>query len=86
MIGAFVAAAAVALFQYARSRDRRLLPLAAMLVLQAAALFDGWGDFWRDAFQLSVCLAGLGLVLVLSSSHPGPGRPLDGGGGRSSRS
>jgi hypothetical protein len=68
VIGAFVAAAGVALYQYVRSRDRRLLPVAAMLVFQAAALFDGWGDFWRNAFQLAACLAGLGLVLMLSRS------------------
>jgi peptidoglycan/LPS O-acetylase OafA/YrhL len=84
VIGAFVAAAVVALYQFARSRDPRLLAVAAMLVLQAAALFDGWSDFWRDAFQLSVCLVGLGLVLMLSRS---PTRPHPEGGGRpSSRS
>jgi hypothetical protein len=72
MIGAFAAAALVALYQFARSGDRRLLPVAAMLVFQAAALFDGWSDFWRDAFQLLVCLSGLGLVLMLSRSPAGP--------------
>jgi hypothetical protein len=75
MIGAFAAAALVALYQYARSRDRRLLPVAAMLVFQAAALFDGWSDFWRDAFQLAVCLAGLGLVLMLSRSPTASSKP-----------
>jgi len=71
VIGAFVAAAAVAVAQYVRCRDRRLLPLAAMLAFQAAALFDGWPDFWRDVFQLAVCLAGLVLVMMLTTS-PGP--------------
>ncbi len=73
MIGAFVAAALVGLFQYLRSRDRRLLLLTAMLAFQAFALFDGWAEAWRDAFQLAVCLAGLVLVLVLSAS-PVPSR------------
>jgi hypothetical protein len=75
VIGAFAAAALVALYQYARSRDRRLLPVAAMLVFQAAALFEGWSDLWRDAFQLTVCLAGLGLVLMLSRSPRPSSKP-----------
>ena len=73
MIGAFVAAAVVGLVQFVRCRDRRLLPLTAMLVFQAVALFDGWGEAWRDAFQLAVCLAGLVLVFMLSTS-PAAGR------------
>ena len=71
MIGAFIAATVVALVQYVRSRDRRLLPLMAMLAFQASALFDGWNDAWRDVSQLAVCLAGLVLVLMLSRS-PAP--------------
>jgi hypothetical protein len=70
VIGAFVAATVVALAQYARVRDRRLLLLASMLALQAGALYDGWGAPWPKLLQLAVCLAGLALALTLSSSSP----------------
>jgi hypothetical protein len=65
VIGAFVAATVAALLQYARTRDRRLLPLAAMLLLQAVALGRDSGDRFRDLAQLGVCLAGVVLVLML---------------------
>ncbi len=66
MIGAFVAATVVALVQYVRSRDPRLLPLMALLALQASALSRDPGDFWRTVSLAGVCLAGLVLVFVLS--------------------
>jgi hypothetical protein len=65
VIGAFVTATVVALLQYARTRDRRLLPLAAMLLLQAFSLSRDPGDRVGDLSQLGVCLAGLALVLML---------------------
>jgi predicted acyltransferase len=69
VIGAFIAATVVALAQYVRTRDRRLLPLMAMFLLQASSLsLESW-DRWRDLFQAAVCLAGVVLVLML------PGRP-----------
>jgi len=74
VIGAFVAAALVALGQYVRSRDRRLLPLTAMLAFQAFALSRPGDDVWGDVFQLAVCLAGLLLVLVLSMSPAPPSK------------
>ena len=71
MIGAFVAAAVVALARYGRTRDPRLLLLAAMLAFQAGALFEGWAAPWPDVLQLAVCLAGLALALTLPTA---PGR------------
>jgi hypothetical protein len=66
LVGSFVAATVVALLQFLRARDRRLLLLAAMLAFQAQALSREWDDTWRDVFQVGVCAAGLGLVLALS--------------------
>ena len=74
MIGAFVAAALVALGQYVRSRDRRLLPLTAMLTFQAFALSRPPDDVWGEVSQLAVCLAGLLLILVLSTSPAPPSK------------
>jgi len=70
VIGAFIAATVVALVQYVRSRERMLLPLMAMLALQAFALSRESGDVWKDISQGAVCLAGLVLIFVI------PARPL----------
>jgi hypothetical protein len=66
MGGAFVAATVVSLIQFLRTRDRRLLLLAAMFACQSQALSREWYDVWRDVFQAGVCVAGLALLLVLS--------------------
>jgi hypothetical protein len=66
MGGAFVAATVVALVQFVRVRDRRLLLVAAMLACQSQALAREWYDVWRDVFQAGVCAAGIALVLALS--------------------
>ncbi len=69
MIGGFIAATVVALAQYVRTRDRRLLPLMAMFLLQAFSLSCEPWDRGKDLSQAAVILAGLVLVLMP------PGRP-----------
>ena len=69
MVGAFVAGTVVALVQFVRVGDRRLLFVAAMLACQSQALGREWYDVWRDVFQAGVIAAGLGLVLALSPRH-----------------
>jgi hypothetical protein len=71
VIGAFVASTVVALVQYVRSRDRRLLPLTAVFLVPAFALSRGWWQGWSDVLLGAVCLAGLVLVLVLPT-RPSP--------------
>ena len=66
MGGAFVAGTVVALVQFVRVRDSRLLLLAAMFACQSQALAREWYDVWRDIFQAGVCAAGMALVLALS--------------------
>ena len=66
MGGAFVAGTVVALVQFLRVRDSRLLLLAAMFACQSQALAREWYDVWRDIFQAGVCAAGMALVLALS--------------------
>ena len=80
MVGAFVAATVVALLQFLRVRDRRLLLLALMFACQSQALGREWWDVWRDVFQAGVCAAGLALVLGLSPrpAHPQAKRPVPG--------
>ena len=70
MVGLFVAATVVALLQYLRLRDRRLLPLVALFASQAQALSREWWDVWKDIFQGAACAAGLLLLLMLSPRHP----------------
>jgi len=72
MGGAFVAATVVSLIQFVRTRDRRLLLLAAMFACQSQALSREWYDVWRDVFQGAVCAAGLALVLTLPSRAAQP--------------
>jgi hypothetical protein len=70
LVGLFVAATVVALMQYLRLRDRRLLPLVALFAFQAQALSREWWDVWKDIFQGAACAAGLVLLLMLSPRHP----------------
>jgi hypothetical protein len=70
MTGAFVAATVVAVLQYIRVRDARVLLLAAMLLLQAVSLSLDWASAWKSVSQGAVCLAGLALVLALGARHP----------------
>ncbi len=67
MIGAFVALTVVAVVQFVRVRDRRLLPVMAMAAFQAFALSRESWDTWKDISQGAVCVAGLVLVFMLST-------------------
>ena len=77
MIGAFVALTVVAVVQFVRVRDRRLLPVMAMAAFQALALSRESWDTWKDISQGAVCVAGLVLVFMLStpSAPPAKGSP-----------
>jgi hypothetical protein len=72
MTGAFVAATVVALVQFVRTRDWRLVLLMAMLLLEAISLTLEWWNAWKTITQGAVCLAGLVLALTLgpARSHP----------------
>ncbi|MFN8094761.1 MAG: hypothetical protein U0599_21520 [Vicinamibacteria bacterium] len=73
MVGAYVAATVVALVQYLRTHDRRLLLLVLLFAFQGQAIAREWYDFWKDVFQTGACAMGLLLVLLLSPRHPRPG-------------
>jgi hypothetical protein len=81
MTGAYVAATVVALIQYLRLKDRRLLLLVLLFACQSQALAREWFDFWKEVFQTGACAAGLLLVLLLSPRHPArpPARGPDAG-------
>jgi hypothetical protein len=72
MTGAFIAATVVALVQYVRTGDWRLVLLMAMLLLQAVSLTLEWWDAWKTITQGAVCLAGLALALTLGPARPHP--------------
>ena len=78
MVGAYIAATIVALVQYARVRDRRVLPLIALFAFQAQALHREWFDRWKDVYQAAACGAGLLLLLALTL-RPAPGSRLSRG-------
>jgi uncharacterized membrane protein YfbV (UPF0208 family) len=64
--GFFVAAAVVALLQFLRVRDRRLLPLVALFTLRAAARFLGETSATGVVADLLAGCAGLALLYWLS--------------------
>ena len=73
MTGAYVAATVVALVQYLRLKDRRLLLLLAMFAFQAQALARDWFDVWKDVCQAGACASALALLVILTyrpHSHP----------------
>ena len=70
MVGAYVAATVVALVQYLRLKDRRVLLLVALFACQTQALARDWFDFWKDVFQAGACAAGLVLLLALTLRRP----------------
>ena len=78
MTGAYVAATIVALVQYLRLKDRRVLLLVALFACQAQALARDWFDFWKDVFQTGACAAGLVLLLALTLRHGGAGASVAG--------
>jgi hypothetical protein len=61
VVGFYVAAAVVALLQYIRVRDHRLLPLMAMFALLAAA--HDQAD-WFVARRLHIAAGACGLLLI----------------------
>jgi hypothetical protein len=64
--GVFVAVAVVTLLQYARHRERTMLPLALLFVLLAGAATREWWDPWQDWFKLAAAAAGLWQLALLS--------------------
>jgi hypothetical protein len=68
LAGFFVAALVVALMQFVRTRERRLIPLLALFACLAVAHSK---EDWRAARQwhLAAGLAGLVLVVVVPSRH-----------------
>jgi uncharacterized membrane protein len=74
MVGAFVALTVVAIVQFARGRDPRLLPVMAMAALQALTLFLETGGTWKNLSQGAVCVAGLVLIFMLSAPSAPPAK------------
>lgn len=74
MTGFFVAAAVVALLQFLRVRDRRLLLLVALFALQGLSHLLGQASGVGIAADLLSGCAGLGLLLWLSPRLPHPPR------------
>jgi hypothetical protein len=68
----FIGATVVALIQWLRLRDPRLLALLAMFAL--IAIGHAHDDDWYAArpWHILGCLAGLALLYLLSPRHPRP--------------
>jgi len=64
--GLFVAGALITVVQFWRLRDRRLVPLALMLVFLAGAEAREPWEAWRRRFQVAALASGLALLAVLS--------------------
>ena len=67
MDGLFVAAAVVAVVQFGRLRDRRLVPLALLMAFLAGAEAREGHDPWRRRFQAGALASGLALLALLST-------------------
>jgi hypothetical protein len=81
MVGLFVGGALVTLAQYLRTRERRLLPIAALLAFGAAAL--GEEDYTRSRrWQAAAGACALLVVAMLSPHHRPVTPPARGEGGR----
>jgi hypothetical protein len=66
LVAFHLAGAGVTLLQFARGRDRRLLPLAILFVCLAAGFHLGeWNPFGR-LFLYGAGLSGLGLLFSLA--------------------
>jgi hypothetical protein len=76
VVGAYIAASVVAIVQYLRLRDWRVLALAALFAFQVQALSREWYDVWRNVYQSAACGAGLLLLFVLTPRNPAPVKPL----------
>ena len=81
MDGLFVAATVVVLVQFARLRDRRLVPLALLMAFLAGAETREEWDPWRRRFQAGALVCGLTLLALLSAGGE-VGRRAPGRGGR----
>jgi hypothetical protein len=69
--GFYIAATVVALIQWLRLRDRRILALLAMFALIAVGHSrETW--FAARPWHLAGGAAGLGLLYLLSARHPTP--------------
>ena len=68
MEGLFVAGAVVAVVQFVRERDRRLLPLAFFLAfLGGIESREPW-EPWRRRFQLAAVASGVALAAMTADS------------------
>jgi hypothetical protein len=70
MVAFHVAAALVTAYQFLRTRDRRLLPLAALFALLAFGHFRGEWDSWGRAAHFAGGIAGLALLALLMPRPP----------------
>ena len=77
MVAIFVAATVVTLMQLYRTRERRLLALAALFVCLALAHSREDWDPWRKRFHLLAGGAGLVLLVTLSRRPVEPPPPAE---------
>jgi uncharacterized membrane protein YjdF len=70
IVSFFVAATVVTLLQYARVRERKLLPLLALFAfLGLAHTYEYW-EAWFQRLHLLAGAAGLVLMYLVSPRHP----------------
>ena len=75
LVAFYLAAAAVALWQFVRTRDRRLMPLLLLFALLALAHVRGEWDTWGRLCHYLAGACGLGLLLLLSPHSPKAEKP-----------
>ena len=70
--GVFVASAVVTLMRWLQVHDKRLLLLAGLFLMLAAAESLEWWHRWRYAFDLGAAACGLALVPMLDRRQGSP--------------
>ena len=69
--GVFAASAVVTVMRWLQVHDKRLLPLAGLFLMLAAAESLEWWHRWRYAFDLAAAAFGLALVPMLDRRKGG---------------
>jgi hypothetical protein len=71
-VSLWIAATVVALMQFLRVKERRLLPLLALFLFLALAHSRDWWDPWQKVFEIAAGVAGLLQLFVLPPRHSPP--------------
>jgi hypothetical protein len=74
-VSLWIAATVVALAQFLRLKERRLLPLLALFLFLALAHSREWWDPWQRVFEFTAAAFGLLQLFVVPPRRSQPEKP-----------